>query len=39
MLQETYLLTLGEFEFFANEDQLTNEEQFYWMFFIIATII
>jgi len=35
MLKETYLLTLGEFEFFP----IDEEEQFYWMFFIVATII
>lgn len=34
-VQETYLLTLGEFEFF----QIDEDQQFYWAFFIIATII
>ena len=33
-LQETYLLTLGEFEFF----QMEREQQFMWLFFIIGTI-
>ena len=33
-LQETYLLTLGEFEFFAME----KDQQFMWLFFIIGTI-
>ena len=33
-LQETYLLTLGEFEFF----QMEQDQQFMWLFFIIGTI-
>ena len=33
-MQKTYLLTLGEFEYY----QLEADEQFLWLFFIVATV-
>ena len=36
-LQDTYLLTLGEFS--PYEDNFSKEFQFFWLFFIIATIL